>query len=160
MHSPYAQSSLSVRHAVAVVTQRGRAASPSDNAARHRHLEVGFDGRGLRSNWRWLLSAAVSAATAARLAGVHLGTGLGRAAGAAHGGRGGVHRDRHRVPLWQQAHASQARADAVAAARAARAAMRVAMQDALDPFVALLLQLATARPRQKPLLWGKRSSWP
>ena len=58
------------------------------------------------------------------------------------------------VPLWQQARASQARADAVAAAQRARAAMRVAMQDALDPFAALLAQLATARPRQKPLLHG------
>jgi hypothetical protein len=59
------------------------------------------------------------------------------------------------VPLWQQARTSRARADAIAAAQAARAAMRVALQDALDPFAALLLQLATARPRQKPLLRGE-----
>jgi hypothetical protein len=59
------------------------------------------------------------------------------------------------VPLWQQARTSRARADAVAAAQAARAAMRVALQDALDPFAALLLQLATARPKDKLLLRGE-----
>jgi hypothetical protein len=59
------------------------------------------------------------------------------------------------LPLWQQARASRARADAIAAAHSARAAMRVALQDALDPFAALLLQIATARPRQKPLLRGE-----
>lgn len=58
------------------------------------------------------------------------------------------------VPLWQQARTSRTRADAVAAAQAARAAMRVALEDALDPFAALLLQLATATPGQKPLLRG------
>lgn len=59
------------------------------------------------------------------------------------------------VPLWQQARTSRARADAIAAAQAARAAMRVALEDALDPFAALLLQLATARARHKPLLHGE-----
>ncbi|HEX6518727.1 MAG TPA: hypothetical protein VF070_01750 [Streptosporangiaceae bacterium] len=59
------------------------------------------------------------------------------------------------VPLWQQARTWRARADAIAAARAARAAMRVALEDALDPFAALLLQLATARPRDKALLQGE-----
>lgn len=59
------------------------------------------------------------------------------------------------VPLWQQARTSHARTDALVAAQAARAAMRVALQDALDPFAALLLQLATARPSQKPLLRGE-----
>jgi hypothetical protein len=59
------------------------------------------------------------------------------------------------VPLWQQARASRARADAVAVAQSARMAMRLAMQDALDPFVELLSQLASVRPRQKPLLRGE-----
>jgi hypothetical protein len=59
------------------------------------------------------------------------------------------------IPLWQHGRATRARADAVAAAQRARAAMRVAMQDALDPFAALLLQMATARARQKQLLRGE-----
>lgn len=59
------------------------------------------------------------------------------------------------VPLWQQARMSRARADAIAAAQAARAAMRVALEDALDPFAALLLQLATARAQYKSLLQGE-----
>jgi len=59
------------------------------------------------------------------------------------------------VPLWQQARTSRARADAIAAAQAARAAMRIALEDALDPFAALLLQLATARAQHKPLLHGE-----
>jgi hypothetical protein len=58
------------------------------------------------------------------------------------------------VPLWQQARASRGRADAIVAAQRARAAMRVVMQDALDPFATLLLQLVTAAPEQKPLLRG------
>lgn len=59
------------------------------------------------------------------------------------------------VPLWQQARAARARADAMAVAQSARMAMRLAMQDALDPFVELLSQLASVRPRQKPLLRGE-----
>lgn len=59
------------------------------------------------------------------------------------------------VPLWQQARASRARADAMAVAQSARMAMRLAMQDAPDPFVELLSQLASVRPRQKPLLRGE-----
>lgn len=59
------------------------------------------------------------------------------------------------VPMWQQARAARARADAVAVARSARLAMRLAMQDALDPFVELLGQIASVKPRQKPLLRGE-----
>jgi hypothetical protein len=139
-----------------VVTQRGRAASPSDNAARPRGPEAAGSGfYGLPPNWRWLLPVAVTAATAAWLAGVTSGLATGglrvllMVCGAVFTATAAG------VPLWQQARASQARADAVAAAQRARAAMRVAMQDALDPFAALLAQLATARPRQKPLLHGE-----
>jgi hypothetical protein len=59
------------------------------------------------------------------------------------------------VPLWQQARESRARADAVAVAQNARASMRIAMEDALDPFVGLLLQLATAKGAEKARLRGE-----
>ena len=140
-----------------MVTHRGL------TALRHRGVRppppdytvTGTSGRRLPWEWRWLLPVVVSASTAAWLTGVLSG----RTAGglrialvvcgalftAAASG----------VPLWQQARTSRARADAIAAAQAARAAMRVALQDALDPFAALLLQLATARPEDKPLLRGE-----
>jgi hypothetical protein len=101
------------------------------------------------------LPVAVSAATAAWLSGVASGRVAGEwrvvlmACGAVFTATATG------VPLWQQARAAQARADAVAAAQEARVAMRVALQDALDPFAALLAQIATARPRQKPLLRGE-----
>jgi len=112
-------------------------------------------GRGRPGQWSWLVPVVVSASTAAWLTGVTSG----RTAGglrialmvcgalftAAASG----------VPLWQQARTSRARADAIAAAQDARAAMRVALQDALDPFAALLLQLATARAKDKLLLRGE-----
>lgn len=145
-----------VSHAVFVVTQRGWSAAHSDNGVRPPGLTgAGTSGRGLPRQWRWLLPVAVAASTAAWLTGVMSGraTGglrialmiVGAVFTAAAAG----------VPLWQQARASRGRADALAAAQAARAAMRLAMQDALDPFAALLLQLVTARPRQKPLLRGE-----
>jgi hypothetical protein len=104
--------------------------------------------------WHWLLPVAVAASTAAWLAGVTSGRTAGdlrialMACGALFTATASG------VPLWQQARTSRARADAIAAAQAARAAMRVALQDALDPFAALLLQLAAATPGQKPLLRG------
>lgn len=109
----------------------------------------------LPGEWRWLLPVVVSASTAAWLTGVMSGRaadGL-RIALMASGAL--FTATASGVPLWQQARTSRARADAIAAAQAARAAMRVALQDALDPFAALLLQLATARPKVKPLLRGE-----
>lgn len=140
-----------------VVTERGQSAASSNDPARNDH---GQPGRGLvlaglPPTWVWLLPAVVLAATAAWLAGVASGrvggewrgvlTACGAVFTAAATG----------VPLWQQGRASQARADAVAAAQQARVAMRVALQDALDPFAALLAQIATAKPRQKPMLRGE-----
>jgi GAF domain-containing protein len=58
-------------------------------------------------------------------------------------------------PLWQQHRAAKARSDAVVAALAARAAMRVALEDALDPFVHLVGQLAQAKAADKPRLRGE-----
>lgn len=110
---------------------------------------------GLPWAWRWLLPVAVTASTAAWLSGVMSGRTTGSlrivlmTCGAVFTATAAG------VPLWQQARASRAQADAVIAAQAARAAMRVAMQDALDPFAELLCQLAAARPRQKPLLRGE-----
>lgn len=105
--------------------------------------------------WRWLLPVVVAAAAAEWLASI--------AAGEAGGGRRILLMASGAVltavavglPLWQQARAARARTDAVGAARAARAAMRVTMEDTLDPFVALLRQLASASDADKPLLRGE-----
>lgn len=140
-----------------VVTQRGQPAASSNDTMRD---ERGRPGRlqvlaGLPPGWRWLLPLVVSAATAAWLSGVASGRVAGEwrvvlvACGAMFTAAATG------MPLWQQARAAQARADAIAAAQEARVAMRVALQDALDPFAALLAQIATARPRQKPLLRGE-----
>jgi hypothetical protein len=116
---------------------------------------AGLGAHGLPLQWRWLLPLAVVASTGAWLAGVVSGDAAGRtrillivvgavcavlAAG---------------VPLWQQARAARARADAVEAARSARAAMRIAMEDALDPFAALLRQLAMAKGQERSRLRGE-----
>jgi hypothetical protein len=139
-----------------MVTQRGRSAVPSDSATPQPRSGVsGISVRGLPLQWRWLLPVAVAAATAAWLAAVASGHVTGAAqillmtCGAVFTGVAAG------VPLWQQGRAAWALADAVAAAQGARAAMRVAMEDALDPFCALLLQLASAKPRHKPLLRGE-----
>jgi hypothetical protein len=146
---------LLVSHAGVVVTHRGQHAAPSDGDVRPvPSAATETSGRGLPPGWHWLLPLAVAASTAAWLSGAMSGKVTGdlrilllvcgalfttTAAG---------------VPLWQQARASRAQADAVATAQSARAAMRVVMQDALDPFATLLLQLATATSEQKPLLRG------
>jgi hypothetical protein len=139
-----------------VVTHRGRPAATSNGAVPPPHLTVpAFSGHGLPWEWHWLLPVAVAASTAAWLSGVLSGKATGdlrvllMVSGAVFTATAAG------LPLWQQARASRARADAIAAAQSARAAMRVAMQDALDPFAALLLQIATARPRQKPVLRGE-----
>ena len=139
-----------------VVTHRGRSAAPSNSAIQpSRRTVARISGRGLPWGWHWLLPAAVAASTAAWLSGVMSGKATGdlrillMVCGAVFTATAAG------LPLWQQARASRARADAITAAQSARAAMRVAMQDALDPFAALLLQIAIARPRQKPVLRGE-----
>ncbi len=141
-----------------MVTHRGRFTAPHHRGLRHPGPDyevTGTSRRSLPGEWRWLLPLVVSASTAAWLTGVTSGRTAGdlrialMACGALFTATASG------VPLWQQARTSRARADAIAAAQAARAAMRVALQDALDPFAALLLQLATARPDDKPLLRGE-----
>jgi hypothetical protein len=105
--------------------------------------------------WHWLLPVVVAASTAAWLSGVMSGRTTDGLRIALWTSGAVFTATASGLPLWQHARTSRARADAITAARAARAAMRVAMQDALDPFAALLQQLATARPRQKPLLRGE-----
>jgi hypothetical protein len=119
------------------------------------HAGAGLGAYGLPLQWRWLLPLAAVASTGAWLAGVISGNLDGRSqigmivlgASCAALAAG--------VPLWQQARAARGRADAVAAARSARAAMRIAMEDALDPFAALLRQLATAKGRERARLRGE-----
>lgn len=119
------------------------------------YAAIAASGRTLPWGWRWLLPLTVAASTAAWLTGVTSGRTTGglqitlMACGALFTATASG------VPLWQQARTSRAGADAIAAAQAARTATRVALQDALDPFTALLRQLATARPRQKALLHGE-----
>jgi hypothetical protein len=119
------------------------------------HAGTGLGAHGLPLQWRWLLPLAVAASTGAWLAGVVSGGLEGRSqiglivlgaccAVLASG-----------VPLWQQARTARDRADAVAAARSARAAMRIAMEDALDPFAALLRQIAVAKGREQARLRGE-----
>ena len=105
--------------------------------------------------WRWLVPVTASAATFAWVVGLF--------AGHAHGAErialivsGAVLTAMAAgLPLWQQHRATEARADAVAAARAARAAMRIALEDALDPFVHLVGRLADARGADKVRLRGE-----
>ncbi len=105
--------------------------------------------------WRWLVPATVAVGAAAWVAGALSGRAHGDqrialiVAGAVltAGAMG--------LPLWQQRQAGEARVDAVIAARSARAAMRVALEDALDPFVHLIIRLTEARAADKPLLRGE-----
>jgi hypothetical protein len=116
---------------------------------------AGLGAHGWPLQWRWLLPLSVLATTGAWLTGVISGEAEGRtriamiAAGVACATLAAG------VPLWQQARAARARADAVAAAQTARAAMRIAMEDALDPFTALLRQLAVAKGQERPRLRGE-----
>lgn len=118
-------------------------------------MVTGSPGRRVPGQWRWLLPVVVSAATAAWLTGVMSGRTEGTLRIALMAGGALFTAAASGVPLWQQARTSRAHADAIAAAQAARAAMRVALQDALDPFTALLLQLTTVGPEDKPLLRGE-----
>jgi hypothetical protein len=105
--------------------------------------------------WHWLLPVAVAASAAAWLAGVTSGLADGTTrvalmvAGAVFTALAAG------VPMWQQARAARARADAMATAQSARAAMRITMEDALDPFAALLLQLAAAKGVERARLRGE-----
>jgi hypothetical protein len=117
--------------------------------------DAGLSPRGAPLQWRWLLPVTVSASVTAWLVSVSSGEvhGVGRvpllAAGAMFTATAAG------VPLWQQRRAAQARADAVASAQTARAQMRIAMEDALEPFTALLLQLATTRGTERTRLRGE-----
>lgn len=103
----------------------------------------------------WVLPLAVVAAVAAWLSGV--------SSGHLHGGArvalmvlgaiftavaaGG--------PMWLQARTARSRDDALTSAQAARAQMRVAIEDALDPMTAILVQLAATRGAERTRLRGE-----
>jgi hypothetical protein len=114
-----------------------------------------FVAHGMPLHWRWLLPLAVLASTGAWLTGVISGGVEGKARIALMVAGAVCATLASGVPLWQQARAARARDDAVAAAQSARAAMRIAMEDALDPFAALLRQLATAKGQERARLRGE-----
>jgi hypothetical protein len=138
-----------------VVTHRGGFTAVRHGGDRRPDSEVSETSRRLPWQWHWLLPLAVAASTAAWISGFTSGRAYGDLRIALMVCGAVFTAIASGVPLWQQAKASRARADAIAAAQAARAAMRVALQDALDPLAALLLQLATATPQLKPLLRGE-----
>ena len=105
--------------------------------------------------WRWLVPVTVAAATFAWVVGLVAGRAQGAERIALIVSGAVLTAIAAGVPLWQQHRATEARADAVAAARAARAAMRVALEDALDPFVHLVGRLAEARGSDKARLRGE-----
>jgi ABC-type amino acid transport substrate-binding protein len=116
---------------------------------------AGLSPRGTPLQWRWLLPVTVSASVTAWLVSVSSGEVHGAArvpllaAGAVFTATAAG------VPLWQQRRAAQARADAIASAQTARAQMRIALEDALEPFTALLLQLAISRGTERSRLRGE-----
>jgi ABC-type amino acid transport substrate-binding protein len=116
---------------------------------------TGLSQRGVPLQWRWLLPVTVSASVTAWLVSISSGEVHGPvrlpllAAGAVFTATAAG------VPLWQQRRAAQAQADAIASARTARAQMRIAMEDALEPFTALLLQLAITRGSERTRLRGE-----
>jgi ABC-type amino acid transport substrate-binding protein len=115
----------------------------------------GLSPRGVPLQWRWLLPVTVSATVTAWLVSVSSGEVHGAArvpllaAGAVFTATAAG------VPLWQQRRAAQDRADAIASAQSARAQMRIAMEDALEPLTALLLQLALTRGTERTRLRGE-----
>ena len=116
---------------------------------------TGLSPHGVPLQWRWLFPLTVTASVAAWLVSISSGHvhGAGRvlliAAGAVFMATAAG------VPLWQQGHAARLRADAIASAQTARAQMRIAMEDALEPFSALLLQLAITRGTERTRLRGE-----
>ena len=116
---------------------------------------AGLSPRGVPLQWRWLLPVTVSASVTAWLVSVSSGEVHGAArvpllaAGAVFTATAAG------VPLWQQRRAAQDRADAIASAQSARAQMRIAIEDALEPLTALLLQLALTRGTERTRLRGE-----
>lgn len=147
--------SLVIGHPVIVVTHRGRFTTVRHGSDQPPGYKVSQIGRRLPWQWHWLLPLAVAASSAAWISGITSGRAYGDLRTALMVGGAAFTAIASGVPLWQQAKASRGRADAISTAQAARAAMRVALQDALDPLAALLLQLATAAPQLKPLLRGE-----
>src|SRR5262245_52218949 len=116
---------------------------------------AGLAALGLPLQWRCLLPMAVSASTGAWVTGVLSGSVEGRLRIALMVAGAVCATLASGLPLWQQARAARARDDAIAAAQSARAAMRIAMEDALDPFTALLRQLAVAKGQERARLRGE-----
>jgi ABC-type amino acid transport substrate-binding protein len=116
---------------------------------------IGSSRRRAPLQWRWVLPATVAASVAAWLVSVSSGEMRGGvrvlmvAAGAAFTATAVG------IPLWQQGRTARAEADAVASAQTARAEMRIAIEDTLEPFTALLLQLATSRGNERTRLRGE-----
>lgn len=118
-------------------------------------LTTGLSPRGVPLHWRWLIPVVVIAAAAAWVVGVRAGLetgGLQRTLIIMGAGFTAVAVG---LPLWEDARTAWTRADAVASAEAARASMRIAMEDALDPYVALLLQMAAAHGAERNRLRGE-----
>jgi hypothetical protein len=130
-------------------------ATSRGSAVAARATNTGLSAHGVPLQWRWLLPVTVVAAVSAWLVSVLTGEfhGASRvlliAAGALFTGTAAG------VPLWQQGRAVRARADAVESARSARAQMRIALEDALEPFTALLVQVALARGSERIRLRGE-----
>jgi hypothetical protein len=135
-----------------MATGGAKGAGPAGSRSRS---GLGVTARGIPTQWRWLVPVVVVASVVAWVTGVQSGlvTGGGRTAlmvvGALFTGIAAG------VPLWAQARTARSRADAVASAEAARASMRIAMEDAIDPFVALLLQSASAERTERNRLRGE-----
>jgi hypothetical protein len=124
------------------------------------HPQVSLSGitlhrHGLPAQWRWLLPVALAASVAAWLAGVTSGDAEGAVRIALMTAGAVFTAVAAGLPLWQEARAARAEADALDAATAARAQMRVAIEDALDPFTSLLVQLAAARGIERGRLKGE-----
>jgi ABC-type amino acid transport substrate-binding protein len=111
--------------------------------------------RGLPLQWQWLLPITVSASVTAWLVSVSAGEVHGPARAPLLAAGALFTATAAGVPLWQQRRAAQAQADAIASAQTARAQMRIAMEDALEPFTALLLQLAITRGSERTRLRGE-----
>jgi len=130
-------------------------ATSRGSAVAARAAGTGLSRRGVPLQWRWLVPVTVVAAASAWLVSVFTGEVHGTprllliAFGALFTGAAAG------VPLWQQGRAVRARADAVASAQTARAQMRIALEDALEPFTALLVQLALARGNERTRLRGE-----
>lgn len=124
----------------------------ADGAA---HAGAGLAPPRLVRSWTWVLPVAVVAAVAAWVAGV--------ASGRLHGGERAVLMVAGAlftavaagVPMWLQSRTARSRDHAMVSAQTARAQMRVAIEDALDPMTAILLQLAAARGVERTRLRGE-----